>query len=120
MDVSITGQDTICINFTTTVAPTSGGTWTSINPNIATVTNNGVVTGLSSGTAMLYFTSNTTGCSSENINITVRENVDLTISGPNEIGIGETTTVVSGTSGTWLSSGPAIASVDNNGIVTGN
>ncbi|MCX6225227.1 MAG: Ig-like domain-containing protein, partial [Bacteroidia bacterium] len=55
--VSITGPASICAaNGTTTLIPTSGGTWESSNPSVASVTNAGDVTGLAAGTASFTFT----------------------------------------------------------------
>ena len=60
----ITGASSICVSGTTTLTPTSGGTWASSNPAVATVTNAGVVTGVSTGSATFTFTSTTSGCAS--------------------------------------------------------
>jgi len=61
---SITGTNSIIIGATTTLSPTSGGTWASSDETVATVTNEGVVTGVSTGIATFIFTASTTGCSS--------------------------------------------------------
>ena len=63
LTVEITGSDSICIGTTTQLSPTTGGTWASVNPSIASVTNGGLVTGLAAGTARFVFTSSETGCS---------------------------------------------------------
>ncbi|MEO6251872.1 MAG: CHRD domain-containing protein, partial [Ferruginibacter sp.] len=47
-------------NSSTTLSPTSGGTWISNNPAVATVTNAGVVNGVSPGSATFTFTSTAT------------------------------------------------------------
>ncbi len=60
--VSFTGSTTICAGSTTTLSPTTGGTWVSNNPSVATVTNAGVVTGVSSGSVTFTYT-RTDGCS---------------------------------------------------------
>jgi Ig-like domain CHU_C associated/Secretion system C-terminal sorting domain/SprB repeat/Beta-propeller repeat/Bacterial Ig-like domain (group 2) len=54
----------ICVGTTTSISPSNGGTWTSSNTNVATITNAGIVTAISPGTASLVFTSDETGCSS--------------------------------------------------------
>lgn len=61
----------ICIDGTTTLTPITGGTWASAFPLIASVTNAGLVTGLSAGSATMTFTNSTTGCSSATSPITV-------------------------------------------------
>ncbi|MBK6785468.1 MAG: Ig-like domain-containing protein [Saprospiraceae bacterium] len=55
--VSVTGNNTICVGQTTQLSPTGGGSWASTNPSVASVANNGVVTGLSNGSAQFTFTS---------------------------------------------------------------
>ena len=69
--VSITGSASICAGQTTTLAPTSGGTWTSSNSGLATVTNLGVVTGVAAGSPTFTFTQTATGCSNTTSAVTV-------------------------------------------------
>lgn len=53
----ITGRDTACMEHTITLTDaTPGGTWTSSNPAVATVSSTGVVTGLATGTATISYT----------------------------------------------------------------
>jgi PKD repeat protein len=75
--VSITGADELCVGAFTTLSPTTGGTWASSDAIIATVTNDGVVTGVSAGDVRFTFTDNTTGCT--NITDIVRINALPTI-----------------------------------------
>jgi hypothetical protein len=60
--VEITGPTEIYAGQTTTLESTTGGKWTSSNPAVATVDNNGTVTGVSGGEARFTFTS-TNNCS---------------------------------------------------------
>ncbi len=60
--VSFTGPTTICAGNTTTLSPTSGGTWASNNPSVATVTNAGLVTGVGQGAVTFTYTRDG-GCS---------------------------------------------------------
>ena len=53
--VSIAGSDSICDGGTTLLSPTTGGIWTSSNYSIALVSNSGVVSGISPGTATFTF-----------------------------------------------------------------
>ena len=71
--ISIAGSSNICIGTTTQLLPTTGGTWQSTNAAAATVTNDGVVTGVSTGSARFIFTSDTTGCSDTTAVVTVGE-----------------------------------------------
>jgi hypothetical protein len=59
--VSITGSSSICVGGTSTLSPTTGGTWVSSNTGLATVTNGGVVTGVAAGSPTFTFTTST-GC----------------------------------------------------------
>jgi uncharacterized protein YjdB len=118
--VNTTGPATICAGATTTVAPTVGGSWTSLNPGFATVTNAGLVQGVSAGTAGLIFTLTSTGCTSvDTIFIAVNARPVVSIIGLNPICVGNTTTMLPNSGGTWASTNNAIATITNGGIVTG-
>jgi len=70
--VSITGSSSICVGSTTTLSPTTGGSWVSNSPAIATVTNGGVVTGSAAGSATFTFTQTSTGSSNTTPAVTVK------------------------------------------------
>ncbi len=117
---SITGTSSICVGGTTTLSPTTGGTWVSSNPAVATVTNAGIVTGVSAGSVTFTFTNSLTGCASAATSaVTVNASPIVSITGVNNICIGATTTLSPTTGGTWVSSNPAVASVTNGGVVLG-
>jgi len=61
-NIYITGSNSICVGTTTQLSPTTGGNWTSTEPAVAMVTNDGIVTGLSTGFAKFVFTFFETGC----------------------------------------------------------
>ncbi len=69
--VSITGSSSICIGTQTQLSPSEGGSWVSNNPSVASVTNNGFVTGITTGSATFTFTSATTDCSNTTDTISV-------------------------------------------------
>ncbi|MFC6264127.1 T9SS sorting signal type C domain-containing protein [Flavobacterium panici] len=70
--VSITGSSNICAGSTTTLSPTSGGTWVSNNPAVASVTNTGIVTSIAAGSATFTFTNIATpNCSATTGTVTV-------------------------------------------------
>ena len=71
--VSITGSNSIFENETTQLSPTTGGTWTSSNTTVATVSNSGLVTGKKAGTATFTFESTSTGCSATTNTVTIKE-----------------------------------------------
>ncbi|WP_396141904.1 GEVED domain-containing protein [Flavobacterium sp.] len=58
----VSAGPTVCVGGTITLSPTTGGTWSSSNNSKATVTNAGVVTGVSTGSVNFSFTNSTTGC----------------------------------------------------------
>ena len=113
------GPSTICIGGITFVLPSSGGTWVSDASLIATVTNAGVVTGVSTGITQVYHTDSSTGCTSEGIPIEVILAPEIMLTGPDTICVMGTTTLEPSSGGTWTSSDPSVATIDNFGNVTG-
>jgi uncharacterized protein YjdB len=116
-EVDVTGipgpdisNNSVCVGGTVDMGP--NGTWTSSNTAVATVTNEGVVTGVSAGTATIRLT-NASGCYDE-ATITVNANPDIN---NNSVCVGST--VDMGPTGTWTSSNTAVATVTNEGVVTG-
>src|SRR5690606_8077332 len=63
--------NSVCVGSTITLSPNTGGTWISSNPARATITNDGVVTGVSAGTVTFTFTETSTGCTNTTSTITV-------------------------------------------------
>ncbi len=119
--VSIIGPVTICEGSTTIVSPTVNGSWLSTHPQIASVNNSGLVTGISAGTSGFIFTQSSTGCASNpTAAITVNARPVISLTGNNPICIGSITTLSPSTGGTWTSTNPLVASVNNAGLVTGN
>lgn len=116
--VEFDGPEEICENTTTQVSPTSGGVWSTADANIATVDNNGLVTGVSAGTTQLTFTETSTGCASVTLDVTIISASPVTDPVDDELCIGETTTVTPTSGGTWVSSAPAVASISNVGVIT--
>lgn len=111
------GPDYICGMDITTVGPSAGGTWSSSNPSIATLTNSGLVTGISPGQVILTFLPSNGECGSANeltlvVGGTVTTSIEESI-----ICLGETTQTSPSTGGTWTSSDPTIATIDNNGLI---
>ena len=119
---TITGTTTVCEG--ATIALNGSGTanasnpWVSATPSVATVSNTGVVTGISAGTSIITYT-NATGCSQT---VTVTVNAAPTVTGTLVMCIGATTQLTgSGTaasSNPWISSSSSKATVDNTGLVT--
>ncbi|MDW8274268.1 MAG: Ig-like domain-containing protein [Chitinophagales bacterium] len=119
----ITGNNNICVNGSTQLsASPAGGAWSSSNSGVASVNSSGLVTGISPGTATIFYTiSSTCGNSSSSFTVTVTGAPALTpITGNPSVCVGATTTLSNSTpGGIWSSSNNAIATVNSNGIVTG-
>ena len=114
----VTGGSNICVNGTTNLSPSTGGTWVSNNSVVASVTNSGLVTGLTAGTSSFTFTSSVTGCSQTTSSITVTALPVVTIVGSTSVCVGQPSVLSPSTGGTWVSNNPAVATVTNTGAVT--
>jgi hypothetical protein len=62
--ITVPNTGNVCVGANLNLSPSTGGSWSSSNTAIATVTNGGTVTGVAPGTANMIFTNSTTGCSS--------------------------------------------------------
>ncbi len=122
---AITGTSTLCESATTTLADaTTGGTWGSSAPGIASVNSAGTVIGIAAGSATLsYSVSNTCGTTSQVTGVTVNPLPHAgSISGPAVacLGAGAFSLTTSGSSGTgsWSTSAASVASINSSGMVT--
>ncbi len=117
---AITGTTTLCSGDTATLHNvTTGGTWASSTPTVATINSaSGLLTALSAGTAVITYTAGT-----GSITTTVTVNplpTNPVITGPSIVCKGSTVTLASGTTGgTWSSANTAIAIVNTSGVVRG-
>jgi len=117
-NTALNGPSTICIGTRTYLVPSAGGVWSSNNPDVATILNNGQVTGESTGTATFTFTDLTTGCSSlSNVSVTVGNEITPVYDGPQEICVGDTTYLLPNSDGVWTSTDEEVASIDDSGMV---
>ncbi|WP_010521996.1 Ig-like domain-containing protein [Aquimarina agarivorans] len=105
----------------------TGGTWTSLNETIATVDAiTGEIRGVSPGIATITYELTTSGdCEAMGqTNVIVEAALDAgTLTGEQTVCLGQTTTFapeLGFTGGNWRSLSPSIASVDTNGVITGN
>ncbi len=115
---------TVCVNsHITLIAATSGGTWSSSKPLIATVDASGVVTGVGAGIATIsYKVTNLNNCDSiVSIDVTVNAlPVVAAISGASKVCVGDITPLTETTpGGIWSSGNDLLATVDASGLVTG-
>ncbi|WP_341901592.1 Ig-like domain-containing protein [Fluviicola taffensis] len=120
---AISGTLSACVGATTqlsaTGTPNAINPWTSSNTAVATVSNTGLVTGISAGTATITFT-NSSSCQSTAV---VTINPLPTITGTLNVCAGSTTQLTGSPTANattpWTSSNTAIATVSNTGLVTG-
>jgi uncharacterized protein YjdB len=118
---------------TTKITPNNASnksvTYKSNNTAVATVDANGNVTGKSAGTASITITTND-GNKKANVSVTVSNPVhatSLTVTGASTVTVGKTISLKTDIrpanaiekTATWTSSNPDVASVSNNGVVTG-
>ena len=120
---TISGTSAVCVGNTITLSSaTIGGSWSSSNTAVATVSSSGVVSGITSGTAVISYTA--TGSFGTGT-ITRIVTVDATtvagaITGSATVSAYSTTTLSNATTGgTWSSSATGIATVGSTGVVTG-
>ena len=114
---TISGSSTVCSGTITLSNSVAGGTWSSSNTSIATVTPiTGIVTGVSIGTVIITYTSAGGGYST----ITITNNLPSVITGTLTECVGGTTTLSDATpAGAWSSSNSAIATISSTGVVSG-
>jgi uncharacterized protein YjdB len=118
---AITGASTVCQGASVTLSDTStGGTWSSSDNTIASVSAGGVVTGVAAGSVTIFYSvSNGCGSATANTGITVNPLPVVTgISGAHTVCAGLTDTLTDATTGGVWSISNAHASVDSTGIVT--
>ena len=119
----ISGTTSVCVGSQTQLTgsgtPITNNPWVSSSIAKATVSNTGLVTGISPGTTNITY-SNTLGCSTTSV---VTVNALPIISGTTNVCSGFQTqltgTGTAATSNAWTSSNTAIASVSGTGLVTG-
>ncbi|NDC40531.1 MAG: hypothetical protein EBZ77_03125, partial [Chitinophagia bacterium] len=120
---TISGAATACIGVPTTFTTTgSGGTWSSTNTTVATISATGAVSPLTAGTTRILYTStNSCGTDTAGAAFTViAAPVVSAITGPTNLCLSATATYsATPTGGTWASSDTAIASVGSTGIAYG-
>ncbi|MDR6343008.1 uncharacterized protein YjdB, partial [Filimonas zeae] len=122
------GLREVCVGSTVTLTNGStGGTgvWSSSNTGIATIDNNGVVRGLTAGSAVItYAVTTAKGCVSvDTAQVLVNALPEMEKSvGLREVCAGSSVTLTNGSTGgtgVWSSSAVSVATVDNNGVVRG-
>ncbi|MCF8449059.1 MAG: T9SS type A sorting domain-containing protein [Taibaiella sp.] len=116
---NINGTAILCSGNTTALTnATSGGTWSSSTPAIATIGTSGIVSGVSAGTSTISYTLST-GCRATRI-VTVNT-TPAVITGTGIMCAGNTTSLSSATpGGVWSSTNTSIATINSGtGLVSG-
>lgn len=116
----ITGITTVCIGGTATLSDAAaGGTWSSSNTAVTSISSTGTITGVSVGTAVITYSSVTGGCT-PTATVTVNPPVDA-VTGITRDCARSSITLSDGTSGgTWTTGNPAVATVNAaTGVVIG-
>ncbi|MFN8345102.1 MAG: T9SS type A sorting domain-containing protein [Spirosomataceae bacterium] len=80
----LVNTNSLCQNSTLTVLPSAGGTWISNTPTVASITNTGLITGITPGTVNFTFTETATGCSNITMNITVKPTPSVSLTADKE------------------------------------
>ena len=113
---AISGPTYVCVGSSITLSDgLDGGTWSSMDGTIATVSPSGLVHGVSAGATAISYTNS---CGSATQIVTV-EPIPAPISGPSAVCLGNSATYTDGTGGTWSSSNPAVATIGSTtGILT--
>ena len=104
---AITGATNVCSGLTTQLASaTTGGTWTSSNTAVATVSASGVVTGVTAGTTTITYTvTNVNGCTSSasaTVNVNAGTTASITAAGATSFCQGGSVTLTANTGATYL------------------
>ena len=119
LPAAITGSNHVCADSRDTLGDaTTGGVWSSSNPLVAAIgTATGEVTGVIPGTVTVSYSMGV-GCT---VNKTVSVSpLPASITGPDNICMGSTTTLHDATTGgSWSSSTPATTTVTTSGVVHG-
>ncbi len=119
LPAAIVGATAVCAGGATTPMgdASPGGTWTSSNTAIATVTGgSGIVTGGTAGVATITYTLPTGCLATRPINVTA---LPSPITGSTNVCTGSNTILSDAGGGTWSSSNVSVASVGPTGIVSG-
>lgn len=116
---AIAGSNSVCVGYSTLLSSgTPGGTWSSSNIAVGTVdATSGSVTGLSTGTTVIYYTS-PLGCTVSKV-VTANA-VPGAIGGGSAVCVGSIVALSSPTSGgAWSSSDPLVATINSSGFING-
>jgi len=120
---TITGDSVFCADTTIELSDTAAsGIWSSGNTAIAAVSGTGGVRGNARGATTIFYTvTNSCGTAQSTFNITVNAPFAGSITGINTLCVGGSTLLsdtTGGSSGTWASTTPTVATVGSTGIAS--
>ena len=108
----VSAPSSMCVGSTAQLSPSSGGTWVSNNSLIATVSGNGLVTGVSPGIVSFSFTNAVTGCTNTSSSLTITSNATVNPVPNQVVCAGDSTTPItftgSGQQYNWTNDNPFI------------
>jgi trimeric autotransporter adhesin len=116
----ITGGSVVCSGNTTSLSsPATGGTWSSSNTAVGTISTLGVVTALSPGTTTISYA--TGSCAPPATMVVTVIATPSPISGPSRVCLGSSITLTdTAAGGAWSSTAPSVVSVvSTTGVATG-
>ena len=108
----------ICVGQSTTINPSTGGSWASTNVSAASITAEGVITGINAGSSTFIFTSQSTGCvsnASSALNVNALPIATFPLSA--YVCMYSTAQLSPVSGGSWASSNPGIATISSAGVV---
>ncbi len=114
----IVGTAEMCTGTTVNLIGLGGGTWSSSNEAIGTVSATGVVTGISAGNTNITFTS-MAGCT--RTNLVIVHPLPAPITGPSSVCTGQSAFYTSTSiGGIWTSSNPSVLAIEGSGAFAGS
>jgi uncharacterized protein YjdB len=117
---NVSNLDTICVGSSSQLIYCNEQTenWISENPDIASISNDGLIYMIKKGTTRFYKIDDL-GVQSNSVTIHVIDTVFARVDGREDICIGTTTKLHPSTDGTWTSQNVAVATTTPSGLVTG-
>jgi len=117
----LTSPASVCFGSTGLLSPTTGGTWTSLATNRATVgSTSGIITPatpVNPGNVTFSFLETSSGCSDTTSAVLI--NALPVLGGPTQVCVGANISLTPSTGGTWTGGNPLIATISPSGVVTG-
>lgn len=117
-NISYLGISSLCIGESASLSPSTGGTWQSSKPNVASISNTGIIKGIKPGSVAFNFTSDTTGCTSNNQKqILINDLPVIRLNFEDTLCQYQKGTYMAVDNGTWTSSNTAVVTINNIGVI---